>query len=542
MALPRTTATRAVRWASTSLARRPLKVVVGLSGGVDSSVTALLLQRAGFEVHCCFMRNWDAGDEAGAGLHRAPCPVEGDWASASAAASHLGLPLTRVDFTRQYWAHVFEPLLGQYGAGRTPNPDTNCNRFIKFGAFRRHALETLGGDALATGHWAQVSTPIVDPLLDLPPAHVDAHVPPPLLHAGVDGSKDQSDFLSLVDRDSLRRVLFPLGAYTKAQARSLAHAAGLPTAARKDSTGICFIGKRKFGPFLTSYLDAQAGRVVNLSDGGLLGTTEAAQAYTPGQRARLPGLPHAYYVSRVQLSAPGVAPAPPSTVFVVQGEHHPGLYCTACVVRLGEVNAGSLALAALPHVPHPRTTLPRVLQAGSGCAAAPPWPGALRVLYRDRHRHEDLRGGWGGWVTWSDWRAAAAAVTVSRVPEVCYTPDSSTSATHPGAEERMLLVHFDAPHRAVSPGQTLVLYSGDAHTQGGGQERAASVALQPQRLAVAGYLPVDAPARTCGELRGWNGAGRGVLAAGPVWEAGPSLAEAGDTSTAVRDEWRHAAA
>jgi tRNA (5-methylaminomethyl-2-thiouridylate)-methyltransferase len=465
---------------------RPLRVVVGLSGGVDSSVAALLLRDAGFEVHCVFMRNWDSGDEAGAGLDREPCPIEVDYASARSVASVLSLPLTRLDLSRQSWTDVFEPWLGAYATGRTPNPDAACNRFIKFGAFRAHALGALGGDLLATGHWASVWPPVTSPdRASLPPEHADEGAPPPRLLGGVDGLKDQSDFLSTVPRTALRRVLFPLGRHTKEQARALAAAAGLPTASRKDSTGMCFVGKRKLGPFLRSYLPAPPpARLVRVDTGAVVGgPCDAPEALTPGQRARVSGQGMPLYVVRVDLGR--------SMVVVAPGEHHASLYCTSAAVRLAECDLlpPQLQGSARPSVDEAAAWL----RMGGPLSCAP----SLHVMWRDRHRAEDLRGAHAAVMARSVWESAVRrGCAPGRVRDV-----------EAGGEEDMLVLRFEEPARGVAPGQVLVVYGREAVGEG------------------ADTLPLG-PGPGCGTARPWNGAGLPVLAAGPIQAAGPSLWEA----------------
>ena len=334
------------------------RVIVGLSGGVDSSVAALLLLRRGFDVQGVYMRNWDASDEAGAGLAHRPCPGDGDLASARAAAAHLGIPLATADFSREYWGGVFEAWVAGYRAGATPNPDAACNRVVKFGAFRAHALGALRGDAFATGHYAQLW-----PDLGRAPGRSSdggggggGGALLPRLFSAVDARTDQSDFLATVPGSALARAIFPLGAHTKAQVRALARAAGLPTAARPDSMGICFVGRRALAPFLAQYLAPTPARAACLATGRLLGPPPpapppiaCAEALTCGQRLGLGGLPEPHYVvsngvlGRRERSGSGSGS---TVVWAVPGRDHAALYATVAAVALPEFHAVAGALPA----------------------------------------------------------------------------------------------------------------------------------------------------------------------------------------------------
>ncbi len=239
-----------------------MHVVVGLSGGVDSAVTALLLREAGHEVSGVFMVNWTA-DESGY------CNAAEDFASARAVAEELDIPLQRVDFSRTYHEQVFQEFLAQYARGRTPNPDILCNRAIKFAPFLAHARR-LGADAVATGHYARLQQDAGGPRL---------------LRA-IDDNKDQSYFLAGVARSAFDGVQFPLGELSKTDVRAKARAAGLPNHQRKDSTGICFIGERHMRDFLAQWLPAQPGPIVD-SRGRELGRHQGVAFYTQGQRRGL---------------------------------------------------------------------------------------------------------------------------------------------------------------------------------------------------------------------------------------------------------------
>ncbi len=236
-------------------------VIVALSGGVDSAVAALLLREAGYQVQGLFMHNWDADD--------AYCHSAEDYQDARRVAQELGIVLHRVNFAREYRAQVFEHTLEQYRAGRTPNPDVLCNREIKFGLCLRYA-ERLGAQLFATGHYAR---------------RLDAQ-DGPALHQARDAAKDQTYFLHAVQRESLARVLFPLGDLTKHEVRELARRAGLPVHDKPDSTGICFIGERPFAQFLSGFIEPRPGPIEN-PGGRLLGRHRGLPFYTLGQRAGL---------------------------------------------------------------------------------------------------------------------------------------------------------------------------------------------------------------------------------------------------------------
>jgi tRNA-specific 2-thiouridylase len=238
------------------------RIVVGMSGGVDSSVAALLLRDAGVEVIGLFMQNW-ADDGSG------DCRAEHDRRDAVAVCGRLGLPIRFRDFSREYWDSVFRHFIDEYAAGRTPNPDVLCNREIKFKHFL-DAAHAFGADAIATGHYARI-------------AHVDGRYR--LLRAK-DCGKDQSYFLHQLGQAQLAATRFPLGELDKGEVRRIAAAAGLPTAAKKDSTGICFIGERDFRSFLAQYLPARPGEL-RAADGSLVGTHPGVFYFTLGQREGL---------------------------------------------------------------------------------------------------------------------------------------------------------------------------------------------------------------------------------------------------------------
>ena len=237
-----------------------MKVMLGMSGGVDSSVAALLLQRQGHEVEGLFMQNWEEDDGAG------PCTADVDRKDAVSVCGQLGIAFHARNFSAEYLDHVFAHFLDEYRAGRTPNPDVACNREIKFKTFLDTA-RALGAERIATGHYARVR---------------ERDGAYQLLRAA-DPAKDQSYFLHTLGQRQLAATLFPVGAMDKAQVRALAREAGLPTSAKKDSTGICFIGERDFRSFLARYLPARPGEL-RTPDGLCVGTHQGAMYYTLGQR------------------------------------------------------------------------------------------------------------------------------------------------------------------------------------------------------------------------------------------------------------------
>lgn len=349
------------------------RVIVGMSGGVDSSVAALLLLQQGYHVEGLFMKNWEEDDGT------EYCTAKEDLADAQSVADTLGITLHSANFAAEYWDNVFEHFLEEYRQGRTPNPDILCNKEIKFRAFLDYALY-LGADYIATGHYARTG----------------AHDTGSVLLKGLDGDKDQSYFLHQVGSEQLSRTLFPLGELHKTEVRAIAERHGLATAKKKDSTGICFIGERRFKDFLQTYLPAQPGSIES-TEGETLGEHQGLMYHTIGQRqglgigglANRPEAP--WYVVEKDLDR--------NVLVVGQGNQHPALLKTH--LRASEI----FWIAEPPALP---------LQ----CAA--------KVRYRQ--------------------------------------PDQSCQvvATDSGFE-----VQFDAVQRAITPGQSLVLYRDDECLGGG---------------------------------------------------------------------------
>jgi tRNA-specific 2-thiouridylase len=352
------------------------KVIIGMSGGVDSSVAALLLLEQGHEVEGLFMKNWEEDDGT------EYCTAREDLADAQAVADRLGIRLHSANFAAEYWDNVFEHFLTEYRAGRTPNPDILCNREIKFKAFLEYAT-LLGADCIATGHYART-------------ALVDGRA---ALFKGLDEGKDQSYFLHAVGSAEFARSLFPLGELQKTEVRALAADRGLATHDKKDSTGICFIGERRFKDFLQHYLPAQPGEIRSLEDGALLGEHQGLMYHTIGQRQGLGigGLadhgPAPWYVADKDLER--------NVLLVVQGNDHPALFKPALMV--GDIHWIAGESPVMP----------------------------LHCTAKTRYRQPDQQ------------------CTVTRLPAGGYRVD------------------FARPQRAITPGQSLVLYD-SAHCLGGG--------------------------------------------------------------------------
>lgn len=347
------------------------RVVVGMSGGVDSSVAAYLLKEQGYEVIGLFMKNWDDTDEFG------NCTATDDYEDVRQVCAQLDIPHYAVNFEKEYYEKVFAYFLDEYKKGRTPNPDVMCNREIKFGEFAQKAQQ-LGADFIATGHYARLENG--------------------QLLRGRDNQKDQTYFLYAVSKKQLEKVLFPIGGYQKAEVRQIATQLGLGTANKKDSTGICFIGEKNFREFLSQYLPAQPGPICTL-DGRELGTHQGLMYYTLGQRQGLgigggTGDGQPWFVVKKELET--------NRLYVAQGHDHPALYSQ----RLQASNANWLLGD-------------HELASTFSCTA--------KVRYRQQDQE--------------------AQVTI-------HSPDRFE-------------VTFTHPQRAVTPGQSVVLYDGERCLGGG---------------------------------------------------------------------------
>ena len=286
-----------------------MKVVIGMSGGVDSSVAAILLQKQGYEVIGLFMRNWDSftnGEYNDAPVsENGICPQEEDYNDALKVCNKLGIPLHRIDFVKEYWDYVFTYFLDELKKGRTPNPDIMCNKYIKFDMFAKEAKK-LGADYIATGHFARMK---------------DGN-----LLRGVDNNKDQTYFLSQVSKEQLQNVLFPIGELTKSEIREIAKKHDLITASKKDSTGICFIGERNFKEFLKNYLPNIPGDIVNIETNEVLGKHIGLMYYTVGQRR---GLNLGGNQDRMFVVGKNVKD---NILYVADGDENEYLYSDSCII------------------------------------------------------------------------------------------------------------------------------------------------------------------------------------------------------------------
>jgi tRNA-specific 2-thiouridylase len=327
------------------------RIVVGMSGGVDSSVAAWLLKQQGYQVIGLFMKNWEDDDDD------EYCSTRQDWLDAASAADVIGIDIEAVNFAAEYRERVFAEFLREYSAGRTPNPDVLCNAEIKFKAFLDHAL-SMGAQQIATGHYARIRT---------------VGGQSELLRA-LDASKDQSYFLHRLTQYQLERTLFPLGELRKTEVRALARKIGLSNAGKRDSTGICFIGERPFRAFLARYLPTRPGPI-RASDGRVLGEHVGLSFYTLGQRRGIgvggtqDGTGEPWFVARKDLAA--------NTLWVVQGHDHPWLLTDRLVATLpawvGPVPQAGSRLSA-------RT---RYRQADAACRGIAAGPEGLELSFEE---------------------------------------------------------------------------------------------------------------------------------------------------------------
>ncbi|KUI99060.1 tRNA 2-thiouridine(34) synthase MnmA [Vibrio sp. MEBiC08052] len=329
------------------------KVIVGMSGGVDSSVSAYLLQQQGYQVEGLFMKNWEEDD------NEEYCTAAEDLADAQAVCDKLGIYLHTINFAAEYWDNVFEYFLAEYKAGRTPNPDILCNKEIKFKAFLEFAEEILDADYIAMGHYVRRTFP-------------SGHDKPQMLR-GLDNNKDQSYFLYTLSHEQIAKSLFPVGELEKPQVRQIAEEQGLITAKKKDSTGICFIGERKFTDFLSRYLPAQPGKI-ETPEGKVIGEHQGLMYHTLGQRKGLHigGLKESseqpWYVAEKDLQR--------NVLIAVQGSDHPRLKSEGLVAsQLHWVDR------LVPESPLQCTVKTRYRQTDIPCTIIPANNGKLKVIF-----------------------------------------------------------------------------------------------------------------------------------------------------------------
>lgn len=327
-------------------------VVLGLSGGVDSSVSAAILKEHGLKVTALFMKNWEEDDT------ESYCAAAQDREDAQKVCDALGIELLTINFAQEYWDRVFEHFLSEYQAGRTPNPDILCNKEIKFKAFFDYAVKILKADYIATGHYASRSFKSEDGLTHL--------------MRSADENKDQTYFLHAIDGHVLDRVLFPVGDLHKTQVRAIAESCGLATAKKKDSTGICFIGEKRFHQFLEHYLPAQKGEIVTV-DGEVVGEHDGLMFATIGQRkglhigGRKDGSGEAWYVVDKDLKN--------NRLIVAQGHAHEALKCR------GLIALKPTFICREPETPKHLTCKIRYRQPDVPCTLYKEQDGVLKVIF-----------------------------------------------------------------------------------------------------------------------------------------------------------------
>lgn len=372
------------------------KVIVGMSGGVDSSVSAYLLIEQGYQVEGLFMKNWEEDDTD------EYCAAATDLKDAQAICDKLGIKLHTINFATEYWDNVFEYFLAEYKAGRTPNPDIMCNKEIKFKAFLEFACEDLGADYIATGHYVQRE---LRNTIDNNPINNQW-----TMIRGLDNNKDQSYFLYTLNEKQLSQTLFPVGHIEKPEVRAIAEKAGLITHNKKDSTGICFIGERKFKDFLGQYLPAQPG-IIESAEGEAIGHHDGLMYHTLGQRKglRIGGLANSgeepWYVVEKDLLR--------NVLIVGQGHNHPRLFSKGLIAnQLHWVNRQALQQT-------------------------------IKCTVKTRYRQEDV---------------------VCTVTPLFTNNDENNSA---GSLDDEYEIIFDHEQSSVTPGQSVVFYQNDICLGGG---------------------------------------------------------------------------
>eukprot|EP01134_Creolimax_fragrantissima_P001452 CFRG1452T1 len=376
------------------------KVIVGMSGGVDSSVVAYVLSKQEkYVVEGLFMHNWDVNDEED------QCSADKDYKDMMDVCTRLNIKGHRVSFVKEYWNDVFEEFVNSYEKGFTPNPDVFCNREIKFKAFLTYATKTLGADKIATGHYAQVISSPAGSKFQLTMA--------------ADKSKDQTYFLSAIDPACLSRVMFPIGHLCKTEVRKIASLANLTTVAnKKDSTGICFVGKRNFPDFIKKYIEPTPGPIMHLETGRVLGTHSGIHTRTLGERSRLQGMPQSMYVVDKKMDS--------NALIVAVGHEHPALYrnwltCTTFYW---------MGIGPMPH--------------------------RFRCQVRARYQQRLA------------WATLTQVDTDTCDTPPCHHPNKpQVQSGNPIQAKVSVLCEFDNPHYTVTPGQMLVAYD-DTVCLGGG--------------------------------------------------------------------------
>lgn len=376
------------------------RIAVAMSGGVDSSVAAYVLKEQGCDVFGIYMRTWDELEEG-----ESECAMREDRDHARMACDHLSIPFVEVDLIAEYWHSVFEPYLDKFKLGLTPNPDLYCNQFVKFGTLMDHAGR-LGADGLATGHFARLrERPHRDPL-------ASGGAPALQLLRGSDPAKDQTYFLSRVSQGQLRRAAFPVGAMTKDEVRCLASAIGLPNASKKSSSGICFIGKRRFSRFLEQYIRPTPGDFVSV-EGDPMGRHEGFELFTRGQRSRIEtGGRGAFFVVGKDVET--------KVVYVAENRDHPSQFSRGAFLK---------SLHWIESDP-PREYLEK---------------GGLACSFKARYLEEDTKC-----------TLFTPGTRVADEPTRFYRCDDADSDEGLG-----LYAEFEAPHAAITPEQAMVFYQGE---------------------------------------------------------------------------------